>query len=112
MSAGSWTSSTGRACSPGSREMLHPKPRGDLTFQEIDGESVVYDEASGQVHHLNNTATIVFTLLDGSASIGEIAADIAEAAELPLNEIQFQVHRLVEEFHTAGLLEGDAAPGA
>jgi len=89
---------------------LNPKTRADLSVESLDGESVVYDQTSGTVHHLNGTATLVFTLLDGTASVAELSTDIAEVVGQPLEQIRFQVHRLVEDFRTAGLLEGEILP--
>jgi hypothetical protein len=44
--------------SPASR----PSLREDLTTVALDGEAIVYDETSGELHHLNPAATIVFSL--------------------------------------------------
>ena len=39
---------------------------------ELDGETVVYDETREALHLLDTTATVVWSLLDGTASLGEI----------------------------------------
>jgi len=90
--------------------VLNPKARADLAVESLDGESVLYDQASGVVHHLNGTASLVFSMLDGTASVAELAADIADVVGRPLEEIQFQIHQVVEDFRTAGLLEGEILP--
>ena len=46
--------------------LVKPKARDDLTVVELDGEAVIYDEETTELHHLNPTATIVFALCDGS----------------------------------------------
>ena len=56
-----------------------PRARPDLTVVELDGEAVIYDEISGDLHRLNPTATIVFSFLDGSATLEELAGDLAGA---------------------------------
>jgi PqqD family protein of HPr-rel-A system len=84
--------------------------RGDLTIVELDGEAVVYDEVSGDLHHLNQTATLVFGLCDGSATGGELATEIAEAFGVPSAEVNDQVKGLLRAFRRAGLLEGPTRP--
>ena len=43
-----------------------PKARDELTVVHLDGESVVYDASSGDLHHLNMSATAVLDLCDGT----------------------------------------------
>jgi PqqD family protein of HPr-rel-A system len=75
-----------------------------LTVVEIDGESVVYDDATGNLHHLNPTATVVFSLCDGTATARELATEIAEAFEQPADEVERQIRRLLRELRSQGLL--------
>jgi PqqD family protein of HPr-rel-A system len=82
----------------------HPKTRDDLTVVVLDGEAVIYDDASGDVHHLNPTATIIFQLLDGSGTVEELAADIAAAFALDPGEALTQTSSLIDEFAALGLL--------
>ncbi len=49
--------------------LVKPKVRDDLTVVELDGEAVIYDEETTELHHLNPTATIVFGLCDGTATM-------------------------------------------
>ncbi len=83
---------------------LRLRARDDLTVVEIDGESVVYDEATGNLHHLNPTATVVFSLCDGTVSARELAVEIAEAFEQPADQIERQVRRLLRELRSQGLV--------
>ena len=85
-----------------------PRVREDLTVVELDGEAVVYDERTGDLHHLNPTATLVFGLLDGKATGRELARDLAEAYGQPFEQVLEQVQALVRSFRKAKLLE----PGA
>jgi hypothetical protein len=84
---------------------LRPRSRDDLAVVELDGEAVIYDESNGSLHHLNPTATIVFSLCDGTATIAELASEIADAFAKPENEVESQVRRLVRSFRTQSLLE-------
>jgi PqqD family protein of HPr-rel-A system len=82
-----------------------PKVRSDLTVVELDGEAVVYDERSGDLHHLNPTAMVVFSQLDGTVSVRELAGEIAEVLGTSPEEIERQVVGVVSDFGEAGLLE-------
>ena len=85
--------------------LVKPKVRDDLTVVELDGEAVIYDEETTELHHLNPTATIVFGLCDGSATMAEMAADISEVFGVPLHEVEPQVRALIRRFRKVQLLE-------
>ena len=85
---------------------IRPKLRDDLTVVELDGEAVIYDERSGDLHHLNATATLVAGLCDGMATVKELATDISRAFGVPENEIDRQVRVLLRRLRGAGLLAG------
>lgn len=87
---------------------MKPKVRHDLAVVELDGEAVVYDEAASQLHHLNPTATVIFQMCDGSATVKEFSVDIAEAYGLMATEVERQVRALLRDFRKSGLLEGRA----
>lgn len=86
-----------------------PKVRDDLAVVEIDGEAVVYDSRTNSVHHLNPTATIVFSLCDGTGTVRDFSEDIASAFDVPVDDVTRQVRSVVREFRKSGLLVG-AAP--
>ncbi len=81
-----------------------PSLREGLTTVELDGEAVVYDEASGELHHLNPAATIVLSLCDGTLSVEEIASAVSDAFELSLDHVLPDVRAAVDRFAQAGLL--------
>ncbi|MFB3738222.1 MAG: HPr-rel-A system PqqD family peptide chaperone [Candidatus Velamenicoccus archaeovorus] len=81
-----------------------PKARTDLTVVELDGEAVIYDEDSGDLHHLNPTATIVFGLCDGTSTMREMSEDLSAAFGVPRDEIERQVRALVRQLRKVGLL--------
>jgi PqqD family protein of HPr-rel-A system len=84
--------------------VTRPKTRTDLTVVELDGEAVIYDEQTADLHHLNPTATIVFGLCDGTATMAEMATDISEAFGVPAPEVETQVRSLIRRFRRAKLL--------
>lgn len=83
---------------------MRPSLREDLTVIELDGEAVVYDDVSGEVHHLNPSATIVLSLCDGSTTIEEMTRSIAEASGLSADELAGQIRAAIDRFGAAGLL--------
>ena len=84
--------------------LTRPRAREGLTVVELDGEAVIYDEGSGDLHHLNPTATIVFGLCDGASTMREMSVDISEAFEVPADEVEAQVRALIRQFRKADLL--------
>ena len=83
---------------------VKPKVRDDLTVVELDGEAVVYDEETAEMHQLNPTATIVFGMCDGSSTVAEMSTEIAVAFEEPIEVVEPQVRSLVGRFRDAKLL--------
>jgi PqqD family protein of HPr-rel-A system len=86
--------------------VTRPKVRDDLTVVELDGEAVIYDEAAGELHHLNPSATLVFGLLDGTSTVRIIAADLSEATGIPVDEMESQLRGLIRQFRKLGLMNG------
>ena len=82
-----------------------PRARDDLHVVELDGEAIVYDEHTGDLHHLNPVATVVLDLCDGSATASEVARDIARAFDEAPPDVERHVRRCIRRFRTVGLLE-------
>jgi PqqD family protein of HPr-rel-A system len=81
-----------------------PRIRGDLTLIELDQEAVVYDPISGLVHYLNPMASLVIQLCDGTATVKETTAELAEANEVEPEAIAADIRRLIKQFRDAGLV--------
>jgi PqqD family protein of HPr-rel-A system len=52
------------------------RARSGLDITEVDDGLIIYDPTTGKVHHLNQTASVVFALCDGR-DVTEIAAEVA-----------------------------------
>ncbi len=87
---------------------VKPKVRADLAVVELHGEAIVYDDRSRRLHHLNPTATIVFSLCDGRSTIPELSGDIAQAFGLPPDEVERQVRALLRQFRKEEFLDRPA----
>ena len=81
-----------------------PRTRDDLTFVELDGEGVIYDEANGTLHHLNPSAAIVWSLCDGTGTADDIAAAVADAFDLEGSTVLGQVREVLAVFAESGLI--------
>ena len=81
-----------------------PRMRADLTLVELDQEAVVYDPMSGLVHYLNPMASLVFQLCDGTATVKETTADLAEANEVEPDAIAADIRKLIKQFRDTGLV--------
>jgi hypothetical protein len=71
---------------------------------ELDGEMVLYNPVDHRIHHLDPRATIVWQLFDGDATIGELAADIADVFDTPVDTVTADLITLAEDLHGEGLL--------
>lgn len=91
--------------------LVRPKAREDLTIAELDGEAVIFDEETNDLHHLNPTATIVFGLCDGTSTIPEMSMEISEAFGVPADVVESQVRSVLRQFRNSKLLSPNQATG-
>jgi hypothetical protein len=80
--------------------------RADLTAVDVDGELVIYDDSRRRLHRLNPSATILWNCLDGSATLREIADDIAEALATDPDSVLSDIVALAAHLEDEGLLQG------
>jgi len=64
-----------------------PVRRSDVYSVEVDGEAVLLQETDDELHRLNVTAALVWSLLDGVTTLEAIARDISEELELPFARV-------------------------
>ena len=84
--------------------------RSDVAGVELEGEIVLYDDGSHRLHRLNPTAATLWQCLDGSASLGEIATDIADVYQVDVTTVLPQIISLTQSFAAEGLLVGFEHP--
>lgn len=68
-------------------------------------EAVLYDERSGAVHHLNESACAIWILLDGRP-VRDVVATLSRASGLPPAMIREDVVRTIGGLQAAGLIAG------
>ncbi len=82
-----------------------PRKSADVLDLDMGDGLVLFNRGSSVVHHLNPSAALVWQLCDGSGTVAQLAEDIAAEFELPPDEVQAQVGRLVGEFEALGLVD-------
>ena len=70
----------------------------------VDGEAVLLDENTGQLHLLNPTSTLLWTCFDGESSIAEIVTDISEELHLARDMVLADTLALTRQLASEGLL--------
>jgi hypothetical protein len=88
---------------------LVPQLRPDFVRRDIATESVVWSPLAAVPTALDPVSTVMLDVIDGTASIGELALDVHEAVGIPLEDARRQVTRIVELFGEAGLLTWSTA---
>jgi hypothetical protein len=93
-----------------------PKIRPYIDVIDVGDDMLAYDGVNNEIHFLSPSAGVVLQLCDGTATIEQTAAEVAEAYGAPLEVVERDVRTAVEKFGRQGLLEeytGDleSAPG-
>ncbi|MEA3337840.1 MAG: PqqD family protein [Chloroflexota bacterium] len=70
----------------------------------VDGETLLIDQKSGEFFSLNAVATEIWASLDGSKSVGDLAAMIADNYEVEPMIAQKDVLELVGDLVDEGLV--------
>lgn len=97
-----------RLAHPGEVADLVPSVAAHAAVVDVHGEAVVVDETRGHLHLLNASGALVWSLLDGVSSVGEISADLADAVGAPYDTVNADVGALVLRLLDADLA---TAPG-
>ena len=87
-----------------------PKPAAGLTSLELDGELLLLDGRTDGLHHLDRLGTIIWKVLDGEATVDELADDLADAFGTPSEVVHADLNELLTTLQAGGLLEGSEPP--
>jgi hypothetical protein len=71
-----------------------------LEIDEVGDGLIVYQQPNDQIHHLNRTAAIVFSLCDGSRDAAEIATSVRDLFGLdriPSEEVRACIAQLAQK---------------
>src|SRR5688572_27206206 len=92
-----------------------PARRSRLISAEIGAEIVLYDEGSDSLHLLDPVASVVWSSLDGTMTLRQVCADLADAFYTLEERVRDDVLRLVGELADRNLIaphrsDGDVSP--
>lgn len=85
--------------------MQRPSRRTEFEEREVEGEMVVMDKESEQIHQLNQTASFIWQRCDGEHDEQEIAEELAEAFEVDRETALQDVADTLNKLEEIGLLE-------
>jgi PqqD family protein of HPr-rel-A system len=89
-----------------------PRRTQDVLELDMGDGLILFDHGSSLVHHLNPSAGIVWRLAEGSASVEELAGDIARELGGDEEEVRHQVASLIAELEALGVVEDAGAQAA
>jgi hypothetical protein len=88
--------------------MLHessvPVVREELQYRELEDGGVIYDTSAERIHTLNLTAAYIWNCCDGSHTLLQIATELQQHANVPLEKAMNDVREAVTQFQKEGLL--------
>lgn len=75
-----------------------------VTEATVDDQACLHSPTTGQVLMLNQTASDVWFLCDGSLRLSEVVERLAVVYSVPAAQISADVTHIVDQFYAAGLL--------
>jgi hypothetical protein len=79
-------------------------PLDGVTEVEVDGQACLFSPVTNQVLLLNQTASDVWYLCDGTMTLAAVVQRLADVYDVPPNRLRADVRSAVESFVDAGLL--------
>ncbi len=83
-----------------------PAGVGGVSTAVLDGEVVLYHDATRMVHRLNTVTGSVWLLSDGVTRVGEMASELAEVFDVDESNLTPLIQESLELLATNGLLVG------
>lgn len=85
-------------------EHLRPAVDSDVVIRWYDDEAVAWSSRASRPASLSAIAAMVFQMLDGSASVGEIIDDIHDVVGVPRPIAAQRLFQILKQFDEAALL--------
>ena len=86
-----------------------PCHRPGLIHYDVLDEMVVYYPGGAQAASLNDSARAIWALCDGTRTVDDICADLAQEANLSPTQLRGDVKNALERFRALDLLAADSA---
>lgn len=84
-------------------------PAAHVVESEVDGRISLFDPQTEEVSMLNDTASDVWRLADGTSTLDQVVELVARAYGVEADAIGDEVKATVETFYDKGLLAGNDA---
>jgi hypothetical protein len=81
------------------------KRKTQLPWRRIDGEGVVLSTTKDEAHILNETALLIWEMLDGRHTIAEMAERVASEYSVPKKSALADVNQFVRALRSKDLIE-------
>jgi hypothetical protein len=85
-------------------EEMRPRRNAEAAFREYDGESVVVLPSGAEINVLNPVGGVVFRLLDGSRTVGQVVDAVCEEYDVPRDRAVRDVEAFLDELRGHRLL--------
>ena len=79
--------------------------RANLSTQEIDGELVILDKDKGQIHQLNQVASIIWQQIEKGLNKAEIQQHLIKTFEIDTETANKDLEKTVQQFKDLQLLD-------
>ena len=86
-----------------------PRKRRNFHLEEVDGEHILFGRTRAAAHFLNESASAIWNVCDGTRSVREIVQIFSDAYPDSAGEIAQQVPQVIGELAAAGVLAFDDA---
>ncbi len=90
--------------------LARPSSRPDVEMAWFDGEAVLFDPATRQLHTLNGSAAAVWLCADGTQDVTAMAAELADTFGVQVDTLIPDVVRALRSLDELGLLVGSPLP--
>lgn len=82
-----------------------PKPKADYRLEELDGEMLLYHPAETKTIYLNETASLIWSLCDGTRTVADIAKLLEESFPETGAHVIDDVAATIDRFADDGAVE-------
>lgn len=87
-----------------------PRPAAGLVSTDIDGETLLIDPRTDRVYQLDRVGSVIWSVLDGEASVDELVDDLADVFETNPDAVRHDLGEMLLALRAAGVLEGTPPP--
>ncbi len=84
---------------------ISPMRRGDFIWREVDGETIIISADNTFMYVLNETASVIWSLLDGDHDRESIANAVAAEFDEDVDTVKRDVSECIDRLKSLNLLE-------